>query len=591
MDRLKYRTREAGTLRSGDVGETVTLAGWTHTRRDHGGLIFVDLRDRSGVVQVVFDPHEAPAAHQAAKGVRSEFVLSITGRVAARPEGTENPHLPTGEVEVRAEQVEVLNAAKTPPFQIGAVAEADEGVRMRFRYLDLRTDRMQRNLQVRHRMAAATRQYLDSQGFWEVETPLLIKSTPEGARDFLVPSRLQPGQCYALPQSPQLYKQVLMVSGVERYYQLAKCLRDEDLRADRQLEFTQIDLEMSFVGQEDVIALSEGLAKHIFAAVGITVHTPFPRLTFAEAMARYGSDKPDTRFGLELADLTGALGECEFKVFASVIGGGGVVKAITVPGAADWSRSQLDEVAALATSYGAKGLVWLAVEEAGLRSPIAKFLSQAEQEAILRLAAAGAGDLVLVVADQAETAGAVLGRLRLALGRRLGLIPEGQFNFLWVTDFPLFVYNEDEQRIEPMHHPFSSPFPEDLGLLASEPLKVRGMLYDLVLNGHEVAGGSIRIHRRDIQEQVFGLIQLTPEQAQGRFGFLLEAFEYGTPPHGGIAFGFDRLVALVAGEESIREVIAFPKNAAGVDPMSGAPTGVDEQQLKELGLRLRGPKG
>jgi len=590
MASTAYRTMGAGELRREHVGQTVTLAGWAQTRRDHGGLIFVDLRDRSGLVQVVLDPQAAPQAHRAGRGVRSEYVLQVTGTVTERPAGTENPKLPTGEVEVRVSALEVLNTAKPPPFQIGAAAEADEGVRLRYRYLDLRTGRMQRNLALRHRMAAAARQYLDSQGFWEIETPLLIKSTPEGARDFLVPSRLQPGKFYALPQSPQLYKQVLMVSGAERYYQLARCLRDEDLRADRQLEFTQIDLEMSFVGQDDVIALSEGLTKHIFAGVGIDVHIPFPRLSYEEAMNRFGSDKPDLRFGMELADLSSALAGCEFKIFASIIGSGGVVKAITAPGAAAWSRAQLDEVASLATSYGAKGLVWLAVEAEGVRSPIAKFLSGQEVAAIQQITGAGVGDLVLMVADQAPQAQEVLGRLRLALAGRLELIPEGQFRFVWVTGFPLFVYNEEEKRVEPMHHPFSSPWPEDLGLLEKEPLKVRGMLYDLVLNGEEIAGGSIRIHRRELQEQVLKLIQMPLEEARQRFGFLLEAFEYGTPPHGGIAFGFDRLAALAAGEESIREVIAFPKNAAGVDPMAGAPTTVGDDQLAELGIRLRGPK-
>jgi aspartyl-tRNA synthetase len=579
------RTHHCGELRPEHIGQGVGLAGWAQTTRDHGGLIFIDLRDRSGVVQVVCDPAKAPQAHEAGKRVRSEFVVAVRGEVARRPEGTANREMATGEIEVRAQELEILNASRTPPFEIADEKPVDEMVRLRYRQLDLRTRRMQRNLRLRHEMAQAVRGYLNAQGFWEVETPLLIRSTPEGARDFLVPCRLQPGKFYALPQSPQLLKQLLMASGVERYYQLARCLRDEDLRADRQPEFTQIDLEMSFADEDQIIAVSEGVTAAALAAAGIEVHPPFPRLTYREALDRCGTDKPDLRYGMELKEVSDCFRQTEFRVFRQALDQGNVIKAFAAPGCGDFTRARCDALVEAAIKLGARGLVWMVVEDEGLRSPLAKHLSAEQQCALINAAGAEVGDLLLIAADERDRVAAILGALRQRLAAELGLTAKHEFKLLWVTDFPLFERGEGGV-IAPMHHPFSSPKEEDLPLLDSDPLAVRGRLYDLVLDGNEIASGSIRIHRRELQEQVLRLINMPLQEAQRRFGFLLEAFEYGAPPHGGIAFGFDRLVALAAGEESIREVIAFPKTAAGSDPLTGAPTQVEADQIAELGLRL-----
>ena len=583
------RTYGCGTLRAGDIGRRVVLMGWAQTNRDHGGLIFIDLRDRSGLAQCVFNPEEAPEAHASAQGVRSEFVLAVEGTVMPRPEGTTNSRLATGEIEVHVTRMEILNVSKTPPFMINDenAPEVDENLRLRYRYLDLRNTRMLENLRLRHRAAQAARAYLDAEDFLEIETPLLIKSTPEGARDFLVPSRLRPGEFYALPQSPQLLKQTLMVAGMERYYQFARCLRDEDLRGDRQFEFTQIDLEMSFVERDDVLTVTEGIIKSIMAVIGVEVATPFPRMSYAEAMARYGSDKPDIRFGLEFVDLSTVFAGTEFKAFAGVLADCGQIKGINAKGAAGLSRRELDELVAFAQGFGAKGLAYFQVTPEGLKSPVTKFLSEAEREAFAAAMGAEEGDLLLVVADTPAIVAQSLGRLRLHLGAKLGLIPEGRWEYLWVVDFPMFEWNEETQQIDAMHHPFTMPKVEDLSRLESDPLSVRGDLYDLVLNGNELVSGSIRIHRRDIQERVLQIINMPIEQVRERFGFLVEAFEYGAPPHGGMAIGFDRLIMLMAGEKTIRDVIAFPKVSSGVDLMMGAPTTVDPLQLQELGLTLR----
>ena len=583
------RSDVCGALRSTDVGRQVTLMGWAQTNRDHGGLIFIDLRDRSGIAQCVFNPQEAPDAHTLAQSIRAEYVIAVQGIVQLRPEGTLNAKMPTGEIEVHVQTLDILNVAKTPPFIINDenAPDVDENLRLRYRYLDLRNNRMLRNMRLRHDAAQAARSYLDAQGFLEVETPLLMKSTPEGARDFLVPARLRQGEFYALPQSPQLLKQILMVAGIERYYQFARCLRDEDLRGDRQFEFTQIDLEMSFVERDDVLAVTEGIFQSIMQVIGVDIPVPFPRMSYQQAMDRYGSDKPDTRFALEFVDLAGVFSATEFKAFASVLASGGQIKGINAKGAAHLSRRELDLMTAFVQGFGAKGLAYFQLTGDGMKSPVNKFLTEKELSDFQAVMGAEAGDLLLVIADVPSVVSQALGRLRLLLGEKLNLIPEGSWNFLWVVDFPMFALDEETQQIEMMHHPFTMPKAEDMDKLIEDPLSVRGDLYDLVLNGNELVSGSIRIHRRDIQERVLQTINMPIEEVRERFGFLVEAFEYGAPPHGGMAIGFDRLIMLMAGEKTIRDVIAFPKTSSGADLMMGAPTVADPEQLRELGLTVR----
>ncbi|MGB4170502.1 MAG: aspartate--tRNA ligase [bacterium] len=579
------RTHHCGLLRAEDVGQKVTLMGWVQRRRDHGGLIFIDLRDRSGIVQVVLSPEVDEEAFHRGEEVRSEYVLAVRGTVSVRPEGTENPNLATGQVEVYAEELQILNRAKTPPFYIEEGIKVDENVRLKYRYLDLRRPDMQRNLIIRHQAAKVVRDFLSAEGFIEVETPMLTRSTPEGARDFLVPSRLSPGDFYALPQSPQLFKQLLMVAGLERYFQIVRCFRDEDLRADRQPEFTQIDIEMSFVDRETILALMEKMMARIFAEVlDIQLTLPFPRLTYQEAMDRYGSDKPDTRFGMEIVDVTAAVAESGFKVFRQAVEKGGQVKGLNLVGGLSLTRREIDELTEFVAQFGAKGLAWIRVSEEGLNSPIVKFLQEEEQEALCRLLEARVGDLLLFVAGPAPMVADSLGHLRLHLARKQGLIPEDKYNFVWIVDFPLLEWDEEEKRYTAMHHPFTSPVEDDIPLLDTEPGQVRAKAYDLVLNGVELGGGSLRIYQRQLQEKMFTALGLSEAEAREKFGFLLDAFEYGTPPHGGIAFGFDRLVMLLTGADSIRDVIAFPKTASGTCLMTGAPAEVAPKQLEELRL-------
>lgn len=581
------RSHHCGVLGKELAGEHVVLCGWVAKRRDHGGLIFIDLRDRSGIVQVVVDPDTAGASFKTAEDIRNEFVVKVSGIVRLRDEATVNANIATGMIEVMAEEIEVLNTAKTPPFYIQDNIDTDENLRLKYRYLDLRRPEMQRNLIMRHKVTKLMRDYLDSRDFLEIETPMLTKSTPEGARDYLVPSRVNPGKFYALPQSPQIFKQLLMVSGMERYFQIARCFRDEDLRADRQPEFTQLDMEMSFMEVDEILELMEGLIAYIFkGALGKDIKTPFQRLTWDEAMDRYGSDKPDLRFGMELINMVDAVKDSDFKVFNSIIENGGIVKAINVKGYAAIPRRELDGLVDFVGIYGAKGLAWMQIQEDGsVKSPIAKFFSEAHLANILKTAAAEPGDLLLFIADKPSVVAQALGALRIEMAKRRDLIDRDALAFTWVVDFPMFEYDEEEKRYVAMHHPFTAPRDEDLPLLATDPGKVYAKAYDMVLNGTEIGGGSIRIHRRDVQKQVFSAIGLSDEQAAEKFGFMMNAFEYGAPPHGGLAFGLDRLIMIMAQRDSIRDVIAFPKTQSAACIMTQAPNDVDEKQLRELHIR------
>lgn len=581
------RSELCGELGIADKGKQVVLSGWVQCRRDHGGLIFVDLRDRSGLVQVVFDPGIGEENFKLAESIRNEYVLLLEGKVGARPEGTINPNLATGEIEVYAKTVEVLNPAKTPPFYIQDDVDVDENVRLRYRYLDLRRPEMQQTLMLRHKVAKAMRDFLDQEGFLEIETPMLTKSTPEGARDYLVPSRVHPGEFYALPQSPQLFKQLLMVAGMEKYFQIVRCFRDEDLRADRQPEFTQLDLEMSFVEAEDIMGLMEKMISYLFKKTkGTDVPLPMKRLTYREAIDRFGSDKPDLRFGLELVEVSDLVVESEFKVFADIVRKGGQVKGINAKGCASFPRREIDDLTKYVGIYGAKGLAYIVITAEGLKSPIAKFFTADQLAAVVDRLQGEVGDILFFVADKPAVVADSLGHLRVELAQRLGLINPEEYSFVWVTQFPLLEYDETEKRWSAVHHPFTSPMDEDLQFLESNPGKVRAKAYDLALNGYEIGGGSIRIHRRDVQEKMFSLLGFSEQEARDQFGFMLEAFEYGTPPHGGIAFGLDRIMMLLAKKDNIRDVIAFPKTQSASDMMTEAPSPVSDKQLRELHIRL-----
>ncbi|MBI3990019.1 MAG: aspartate--tRNA ligase [candidate division NC10 bacterium] len=581
------RTHYCGELREAHAGQEVVLMGWVQRRRDHGGLIFVDLRDREGIVQVVFNPEQEPSAHELAGKMRPEHVIAVQGTVALRPPGTENPHLQTGRIEVWAKGAEILSEAKPPVFPIEDEIETAEDVRLTYRFLDLRRFPLQRNLRLRHRVYQVVRAFLDRHGFIEVETPVLTRSTPEGARDYLVPSRLYPGSFFALPQSPQLFKQLLMVSGLDRYFQIVKCFRDEDLRADRQPEFTQIDIEMSFIDREDILTLMEALIAELFEqAAGILLPRPFPRLSYTEAINRYGLDKPDLRFEMELKDLTDLLRGSGFRAVAEPLAVGGWAKGLNTKGCGGSSRSELDGLTDFVKGFGAKGLLWLKVTTNGLQSPVAKFFQPDVLHGIQGRLKGEEGDLLLVVAGEPIVVSEALGRLRVKLAQDLKLIPEGEYRPLWVIDFPLLEFNEQEGRWAAVHHPFTSPMDEDLPWLDADPEKVRAKAYDMVINGQEVGGGSIRIHRREVQSRVFERLGIGPAEAKAKFGFLLDALEYGAPPHGGIAFGLDRLVMILSGASSIRDVIAFPKTQRAQDLLTKAPAPVEPAQLRELHLKI-----
>ena len=582
------RTHHCWELGADDVDKEVVLMGWVHRRRDHGGVIFVDLRDRNGITQVVFNPLVDKEIHAKAHAIRNEYVLAVRGKVEPRPADMVNPKLKTGEIEVTVTALKILNAAKTPPFLIEDEIDASETVRLKYRHLDLRRSEMQKNLLLRHQVAAAVRDYLNKNGFLDLETPFLTRSTPEGARDYLVPSRVNPGEFYALPQSPQIFKQLFMISGFDRYYQIVRCFRDEDLRADRQPEFTQIDIEMSFVGEDDVMKLAEGMITRLFKRVlGVKLKRPFAQLTYDEAVGRYGLDKPDTRFGLELKDISDIVAGSNFNVFANAVKKGGIVKALNAKGCIDFSRKEIDDLTEFVAVYRAKGMAWIKVKENEWQSPITKFFSDEEKKALAKRIDMEPGDLIFFVADQPKVVNEALGHLRNHLGKTLGLIDEKEYHFLWVTRFPMFEYDETEKRLQALHHPFTSPLEEDYERLKDEPLSVKSRAYDLVLNGFEIGGGSIRIHQRRLQEKIFEALNMDRKTYQGKFGFLLEALDSGAPPHGGIAIGYDRLVMLMCGESSIRDVIAFPKTQKAACLLTRAPSETSKTQLDELSLKLK----
>ncbi len=581
------RTHMCTELSEADVGKEVTVMGWVHKRRNLGSLLFVDLRDRTGLLQIVFGDQTDREVFDKAETIRNEYVIAVKGEVAPRAPEAVNPSMKTGRIEILATELRILSSSETPPFHIEENSGVNEATRLKYRYLDLRRPDMQENLMLRHKVAKIARDYFDENGFLEIETPVLIKSTPEGARDYLVPSRVHPGKFYALPQSPQLFKQLLMVAGYDRYFQVAKCFRDEDLRADRQPEFTQLDLEMSFVDVDDVITINEGFIKKAFKeALGVDIETPFPRMPYREAMERFGSDKPDMRFGMELVDVSDLVKECGFRVFSDAVTGGGSVRAINAKGCGGFSRKEIDSLGEFVKTYGAKGLAWIVVEEDGIRSPIAKFFSEEEMAALLKRTCAEPGDLICFVADKDQVVFDSLGELRVEIAKRLGILDDREFKFLWVTEFPLFEFDEEENRWTARHHPFTSPMDEDLEFLESDPGRVRSKAYDVVLNGTELGGGSIRIHMQDLQQRMFSILGLSEEEARNKFGYLLEAFKYGVPPHGGMAYGLDRMIMLMAGRSNIRDVIAFPKVQNASDLMTEAPDVVDPKQLEELHIKV-----